>query len=434
MILLRHATTVEIEPAHVGSDVDILIDGNRIADVGPDLQKKYPEADVRDMSGLTVMPGFVCSHNHFYSALARGITTPIAPATDFVQVLQHLWWRLDQAIDADILQMSGLVGAMEAVRCGITSVVDHHASPSFIVGSLDILRGAFEQVGLRGILCYETTDRHGEAGMRKGIEENTAFAKRAQEIPEADRLVEAAIGGHAPFTLSDEALRLLGNAAQETNRGFHVHVSEDRYDNGFSHHTYGKDPLERLLKYGLLSDKAIIVHGVHLTDADIKILNAADAFLVHNTRSNMNNAVGYMNRLSAVHTVALGTDGIGSDMLTELQFAFFKHRDEDGTRWPDTFARYLQNGNRIMERYFGGSFGRIEAGCKADLTILDYDAPTPLMPENIAGHLVFGMTSRDVHSVMVNGAFVYEDRQFPFDPKPIYAEVTEAAKRLWDTM
>ena len=434
MIILQHATTIEIEPAHVDRDVDIAIDGNTIVAVGKNLSAEYPEAACHDMTGLTVMPGLVCSHNHFYSALARGITTGITPSSDFVQVLQHLWWRLDTAIDVDILKTSGEIGVLEAIRSGITAVVDHHASPSCIEGSLGILKTAFEQYGLRGILCYETTDRHGEAGMEAGVAENASFIEAVNDTDPESRLVEAAIGGHAPFTLNDRALDLLGQLAEKSGRGFHVHVAEDRYDVGHSHHQYAKDPLERLLGFGLLSDKAIIVHGVHLTDGDIKILNAANGFLVHNTRSNMNNTVGYMEKLPAVHNVALGTDGIGSDMLTELQVAYFKHRDASGTRWPDTFARYLQNGNRILERYFDAKFGRIEPGYRADLTVMDYDSPTPLMPENIAGHHVFGMSSRDVHSVMVNGKFVYRDRRFPFDVKPIYAEAAQAAKRLWDTM
>ena len=133
MIILQHATTIEIEPAHVDHDVDIAIDGNTILAVGRNLSAEYPEADCYDMNGLTVMPGLVCSHNHFYSALARGITTGIKPSTDFVQVLQHLWWRLDTAIDDSILQASGQIGVLEAIRSGVTAVAAGTSAPGTAV-------------------------------------------------------------------------------------------------------------------------------------------------------------------------------------------------------------------------------------------------------------------------------------------------------------
>ena len=197
---------------------------------------------------------------------------------------------------------------------------------------------------------------------------------------------------------------------------------------------HGKDITRRLEDFGLLDEKTICVHGVHLADADIDRLNAHDSFLVHNARSNMNNSVGYAGRLPLFKNIALGTDGIGSDMFEELKFAFFKHRDEGGQYWPGDFLRFQHNGNVLLERNFGERFGRIEKGSKADLVIYDYRSPTPLVSENIGGHIAFGLSSRDVRTVIVNGSICYEDRRFVFDPGPIYEKASQAARRLWRRM
>jgi putative selenium metabolism protein SsnA len=429
MLLLKDARLLQFLPPEVREGMDVLIDGNKVVRVGQNLAPDSADARTIDLAGNLLSPGIVCSHNHFYSALARGILADIKPSTDFVSVLQNLWWRLDRAIDEEILYCSGLVGAIEAVRAGTTAVVDHHASPGFIGGSLKTLKKAFEKVGLRGILCYEVTDRNGGSQMRQGIEENIAFAQSAK-----GGLLEAAIGAHAAFTLGDEALALLSEAVRATGSGIHIHAAEDSYDSAAAHHLYQMDIMQRLESRNLLDGKTICAHGVHLTDSDISKLNEHDCFLVHNARSNMNNGVGYAGKLPAIRNVALGTDGIGSDMFEEMKFAYFKHRDAGGAFWPGNFLAFLHNGTRLLERYFPGSFQRIEAGSVADLVIYDYRNPTPLVGENIAGHLAFGLSSGSVKTVIINGSIVYEDRRFPFDLDPIYEKANRAAKALWKRM
>jgi len=431
--ILSNATIVQLDPALVKTGMDIALEHGRIVKIGKNLAIAHPGSVIIPMDNKIVLPGMVCAHNHLYSSLARGITTDIAPSTDFVSILNNLWWRLDKAIDREILEASAIVGALEAVKAGTATVIDHHASPNFIKGSLDVIKEAFEKVGLRGILCYETTDRNGENGMKDGIVENINFAKKIDR-KDNRRLVEAAIGGHAPFTLNDTALKMMKNAIDETGRGIHVHVSEDSYDSAFSHHRYQEDPLARLHRFGLLNEQALIIHGVHLTENDVNILNDCGSFLIHNPQSNMNNNVGYMSQIQRVKNLAMGTDGIGGDMFEEFKFAYFKHRDAGGSWWPDTFAKILQNGNRILERYFTGKFGLIKPGYLADFTILDYHSPTPLTAENVAGHLAFGMSSRDVDSVMVNGKFIYRNREFPFDTDSLYETARKAAAKLWRTM
>jgi putative selenium metabolism protein SsnA len=437
MIVLKNATLVHLHPAEVSPGLDIVIDGTEIHSVGRGASTGIKAERTIDLAGRVAMPGLVCGHDHFYSGLSRGIMARIAPSSDFVSTLQNLWWRLDLAIDEEILKYSGLVCALEAVKAGCTAVIDHHASPSFIDGSLETLKGCFEKVGLRGILCYETTDRNGTDGLRRGVEENRRFALSTEKEKASkgkQRLVEAMIGGHAPFTISDEGCTALAGVVKETGRGFHVHVSEDGFDTSYSHRMYGKDPLRRLDDAGLLGEKSLVGHGLYLTREDRELLNARGAFMAHNCRSNMNNHVGYNTELAHVKNVALGTDGIGSDMLLESKFAYFRHRDSGGPLGPGAFMRFLQSGNEILHRSFGESFGRVEAGYKADILILDYNSPTPLVRENVAGHAIFGMGSRDVETVIVNGRIVMENRSFRWDIAEVYAQAQKAARSLWQKM
>ncbi|WP_199062826.1 putative aminohydrolase SsnA [Serratia sp. ASV30] len=438
MLILTNATGVQLDPASVQQGIDIAIEGALIKEVGQGLAAKYPQAEVRNMHGKWVMPGIVCAHNHFYSGLSRGIMANIAPSPDFISTLKNLWWRLDRALDEESLYYSGLICSLEAIKSGCTAVIDHHASPNFIAGSLKTLRAGFIETGLRGMTCFETTDRNGgERELRAGVEENIAFAQLIDVAKKAGKepyLVEAHIGAHAPFTVSDAGLEMLQAAVKSTGRGLHIHAAEDSYDVSHSHDKYGKDLIERLAQYDLIGSKTLVAHGLYLSAADIGLINQQDAFLVHNARSNMNNHVSYNHQLAQYRNLALGTDGIGSDMFEEMKFAFFKHRDAGGPLWPDSFARFLANGNQLLARNFGAHFGCLAAGYKADLTICDYPSPTPLAAQNIGGHLAFGMGAGSVNSVMVEGRMVYQDRQFPFDVEPIYAEARKVAAKLWQRM
>ncbi|SUW64481.1 putative chlorohydrolase/aminohydrolase [Buttiauxella agrestis] len=438
MLILKNVTAVQFSPAQVQHNVDIAIEGSEIVNVGHGLAGDYPQATLKEMHGRIVMPGIVCAHNHFYSGLSRGIMAQIPPSPDFISTLKNLWWRLDRALDEESLYYSGLICALEAIKSGCTSVIDHHASPHYIAGSLSTLRNAFLKAGLRGMTCFETTDRNG--GMEEieaGIEENVNFARLIDNARNAGKeryLVEAHIGAHAPFTVPDAGLAMLSGAIKLTGRGLHIHAAEDRYDVSHSHDKYGKDLLVRLAEFDLLNSKTLVAHGLYLSKEDIRLLNEKDGFLVHNARSNMNNHVGYNHQLAEYHNLALGTDGIGSDMFEELKFAFFKHRDAGGPLWPDSFTRYLWNGNPLLARNFNAKFGSLAAGYKADLTICDYLSPTPLQAENIGGHLAFGLGSSSVHSVMIDGVMVYEDREFAFDCEPIYAEARKVAAKMWRRM
>lgn len=438
-ILIENGTALEFDPPRLRGNTDILIEGDRIISVEPAGTEDVVADEIIDASGRIVFPGIVVSHHHIYSALSRGILANIGSTPDFISILKKLWWRLDQAVDEDALHYSTLTASLDAIRCGSTAIIDHHASPNCIEGSLDVIRKDMEHIGIRGALCYEVTDRHGKEGMVAGIQENRRFALERQKNLEQGKqphLIEAHIGGHAPCTIPEEGLEQMAAVIQETGRGLHLHVAEDRYDVSHSHAMYGEDIVKRLDRHGMLNNRTLLVHGLYLSEEEIDILNSRGGFLIHNARSNMNNNVGYNSNLPKLKNLALGTDGIGSDMYAETQTAYFKHKDAGGPWWPGDFLRALQAGNRILERNFNRQFGRLEAGYAADVVIARYHPPTPLVPENIAGHFIFGLNSGITESVIVDGKIILKEGRFGdhIDQEAIAAASWEQGQALWERM
>ena len=400
---------------------DLVVEGGRIVAFGPGEAARVDAAV--DAKGALVLPGMVNAHTHLYSALAVGMPAPAVAPTNFVEILERIWWRLDRALDPETLHLSGLIGGLEAARSGVTVVFDHHASPSWIEGSLGILARALDTVGLRGVLCYEVTDRGGPELALAGIEENVGFTEHWET--RADRRFRGLIGGHASLTLSDATLEALGTACDQTGRGFHIHVAEDRAD------LDAGDPVARYAAHGLLGPSTLIAHGVHLDDAALATLAEHGCWLAHNPRSNMNNAVGYAQRVASYPRVAIGTDGIGSDVLCEARTAFLKARDagvDDAWGLP---MRLLQGGLTLAEQHLGVPMGRFEPGAAADVVLTDYVPPTPLHAYNLAGHLLFGFDRSHIKAVWAHGRQVWPTT---LDLQPLYARSRAAAQALWERM
>lgn len=432
MIVIEKTGVLGFNPPSVSEPLDIAIDGALIAKVGKNLAADYPGAE-RVHLGRYVSPGLVCSHNHFYSVLSRGMRVAIEPSKDFVQQLKHLWWRLDRALDRESVRASGWAASAQAARAGCTSVIDHHASPSFIDGSLDTLAEGILGVGIRGVLCYETSDRNGTDEGRRGCEENARFIKAC--AGRNDGSLSAMAGAHASFTVGDQSLAMLSQAAKASGGALHIHAAEDRFDAVDCRHRYGKDLCQRFDEAGLLGPDTIIAHGLYLSASEIELMNERGAFLAHNAQSNMNNRVGYNHALPLYRNAVLGSDGLGSDMLGHAVLSFFKHRDEGGALGMDAFLAMLDRGNRILERRFAPrKFGRVEEGYQADLAFWDYDPPSPLCSENLAGHIAFGMGSAQVCGTMVGGRFIYRDRTPGWDDERASARAREEAVRLWKNM
>jgi len=261
------------------------------------------------------LPGFVCAHTHLYSALARGMPAPAQAPRNFVEILERVWWRLDRALDAEAVSLSALIGAIEAAKAGCTTLIDHHASPGrnggAVEGSLDLVAGAIAEVGLRGVVCYEVTDRNGADEARAGVRENDRFLARVRHEP--PRLLRAMVGAHAAFTLSNETAEAIADVARRHRAGVHIHVAEDAVDR----HKEGESTVAWLQARGLVDERSLLVHCVHVDEADVARIRDAGAWVVHNPRSNANNAVGYARPSRFGDRLLLGTDGIGADMRAE---------------------------------------------------------------------------------------------------------------------
>jgi putative selenium metabolism protein SsnA len=356
---------------------------------------------------------------------------PSTPPSTFRQILERVWWRLDRALDAESIALSAEVAAIEAIRAGTTCVIDHHESPSLIDGSLDLIAGALEKIGLRAVLTYGATDRHGAEGAKAGLAESERFAKARARDP----LLRGMIGLHAPFTCSDRTIEEAAAAEARTLAGLHFHAAEGPDDQLDAKKRFGGGLVGALDVRGLLSARTLLAHAVDIERSEAELLDERRVFVAHQARSNMNNGVGYAKQLLSLDRVALGTDGIDNDLFQELKAAFFRAREHAGpTVWPDP-ARMLSRGHRLATERFGVPFGSLRTGAAADVVILAYDPPTALDSGSLASHLLFGMSGLHVRDVFVAGRAVMRGRKLvTVDDRAIMSRARSAASALFRRM
>ncbi|HVC13556.1 MAG TPA: amidohydrolase family protein [Acidimicrobiales bacterium] len=339
-------------------------------------------------------PGLVCGHHHLYSALARGMPAPPRTPTTFLEILEQIWWRLDVALDPEMLRWSAMLGALEALECGTTAIVDHHEGPSSIEGSLDVIAAACAEVGVRVRCCYGVTDRHGPDGARRGLEENERFLRSGGA---------GMVGVHAAFTCSDETLHAAAGLAAELGVGVHVHVAEGTVD---------VDAPGRLGT--LVQPDWLVAHGVHLPRPVPEPF--ARTTLAHCARSNMHNAVGYAHPRSWPDRVVLGSDGIGADMLEEFRIAYVNAREHDVTATPEEVWAWVEEGWALVPEALGDRV-RWSYGHTDDPWRLAF---TP------------GVRALDV---WVDGEQVLDaGRATRVDPREVRARAAEQAARLFERL
>ncbi|MBP8973392.1 MAG: putative aminohydrolase SsnA [Anaerolineae bacterium] len=438
-LLITNATVVTWEmPNRVIEDGAVLIDGDTIREVGEarSLAERYPTAERFDARGQLVMPGGICAHTHFYSAYSRGMGIPGPAPRNFLEILERLWWPLDKSLDQEAVRFSALVCLVDAIKHGTTTLIDHHASPNFIDGSLDVIADAVEESGLRAVLCYEVTDRDGPDKARAGIAENVRFLRAARMRP----LVAATFGLHASLTLTDETLRACVEAASGLDTGFHIHVAEHEADEEDSLRKAGKRVVERLDSFGILGPKTIVAHAVHVNAAERAILKNTGTWVSHQPRSNMNNAVG-ASALDAMFAegiaLALGNDGFSNTMWAEWKAAYLLHKvaNRDPRLAPGDMIAQIATANnaRLASSFFPQQVGALVPGAAADVILVDYRPFTPLNAGNLPWHILFGFESSMVTTTIVAGKVLMRDRALlTLDEGAIAAAARAHAPQVWE--
>jgi len=362
-----------------------------------------------DCEGTVLTAGRVNAHTHVYSALSPyGMPAPVPPPESFREILERIWWRLDRAIDADSLRASVRLSIADSLRFGTTSFIDHHESPNFIEGSLDVLADACEEMGIRAVLCYGATERNfGRTEAQRGLEECKRFI-RENKRP----LVRGVVGLHASFTVSDETIREAGELCRELDTVLHVHVAEDEMDVWDALHRGYAGPLERLHRLKALPKGSILAHGVHLGREQVSLAKDLGLWLVQNPRSNRANGVGYPAALHVSQLVALGTDGFPPDLGAERAALLEESRAhrEDVT----LAAQRAESGSRLIAERFGMN-----------------------VPANMEGDDADACAFEDVRArhVVVGGQLVVKDGQLlTGDEGAIREEARRQAAKLWPRM
>ncbi len=409
--------------------------GDRIIATGEEaeVRARHPEARILDAAGGLILPGLVNIHHHFYSVFARGLN-PGIPTRNFPEILDRLWWRLDRALDSEAIRISALLSAADCIRWGCTTVLDHHASPTHIEGSLDLIAEALHTAGLSGVLCYEVTDRNGHDGALAGIEENLRFLAARREDPR----IRGIFGMHASFTIRDDTLAFIARH-RPSEAGCHIHVAEDPVDTQASMDAFGAGPMQRLERAGLLDRRALLAHGIHLEESDYLRAAEAGAILIHNPESNASNGVGHLDvpGVSSLGCrVGLGTDGMSSAVLRALRFALLSMREATGN--PSAGFRTLpsllaENAGVARDLFDEPLLGQLAPGAPADMIAVDSVPPTPLVPENLFGHLVYGATEAPVRHTVARGKVLLEDFvHTTLDPSELAREGRSVAPALWE--
>ena len=416
---------------------DILVSEGHISEIKKKNFKEFISKNKRnqysdiDADGRVVTVPMINFHDHFYSRLAKGL--PIKGSMkNFKMILENLWWKLDLAHDEGIIQASAQMAALESIRNGVTYIFDHHSSPNSAKGSLNLIACELKDFGLRGALCFETTDRNGKSLSEKGMVENITFLNDSTNDD-----IKALLGLHASFTLNDDTLKSVSEVVKEYKLGIHIHLCEDKADRDESFVNYKSYPVERLIKHNLLNDRSILAHGIHLTDKDYKSIAKTGSAIVYNLDSNLNNAVGLPQfaKTSTKTPILTGTDGMNSNPARTIKQIFLLSRYQ-GMSFNESFAfvkKVYFDQIDFVKKYFP-DFTTLNNKERADFIIWDYIPPAPFLEENFWGHFIYGILDRQVHSVIQNGNILMNDFKINFDEMKYQKYIIKQGNRLYNKM
>ena len=441
MIITNGKIITWTQPNEILEGKSIIIQGQEIIkiDSKENLHSDYPNEESLDANGQFIMPGLICAHTHFYGAYSRGLAIPGSAPEEFPQILEKLWWTLDKSLDEDSVTSSAWVCIIDAIKHGNTCLFDHHASPNKIHNSLDLIAEVVDQSGIRASLCYEVTDRDGLDKAKEGITENVRFINRINQGDNLNKRLAATFGLHASLTLSDSTLDLCRESIPE-GFGFHVHAAEHLVDEYDSLAKSGKRVVDRLFDHGILGEKSIVAHAVHIDAKEIDILAKTKTWVAHQPRSNMNNAVGIGNMESMMRAgvkVCLGNDGFSNTMWDEWKTTYLVHKlvnlDPRRMGGYDVVEMGIYQNSALATQQFNVPVGTITPGSQADIILVDYNPFTEMTPGNLPWHILFGMHHSMVTMTMVAGKVLMKNRELiGIDEERIFREAYNLHKDVWN--
>jgi putative selenium metabolism protein SsnA len=440
-LLIKNGLIVTMDKDHrIIADGSIVVDDGRIVSVkrGKPRTRSKPE-EVIEARGKIVMPGLICSHTHLYGMLLRGAPLKIEPPTDFAQILQRVWWPMDEAMTREDAYASALISCLEFIKTGTTMFADTFSGPNAINGVLDRIAAAVEQSGMRGIIAFEATERHTHAEGAKGTKENERFIRKVKK--ERMRRVQGMFSIHASFTVSDELFHYVRELASRYKVPITIHTSEGLVDLYHSLERFGKRTIERLNDEGLLAQDVVLAHCVQVNDDELAILKKTGAKVAHNPMSNMLNAVGVapvVKMLSMGIPVGLGNDGYIFDGFENLRAAFLLHkvalRDPRAISAVEALEMTTIRGAELYG--LQNELGSLESGKLADIIIINPEiAPTPVRPESVMGHIVNTVDGDDVETVIVGGNVLMRNRKIlTMQEAEVVKVARKSAEKLWQKL
>ena len=418
----------------------VAIEGTKIAAVGETeaIKKQYGDAEFIDAKGGVIMPAFINTHEHIYSAMARGLSIKGYNPKGFLDILDGQWWTIDRHLTLEQTKYSAVETLISCIRNGVTTVFDHHASFGQIGGSLFTIADVAKELGVRACLCYEISDRDGMDKARESVMENAEFIRYA--LKDDTDMIAGMMGMHAQFTISDATMELAA-ANKPDEVGYHIHVAEGIEDLHDCLKKYGKRIVDRLMDFNILCEKTLLGHCIYINPHEMDLIKDTNTMVVHNPESNMGNACGCPPTMELVHRgilTGLGTDGYTHDMIESYKVANVLHKHhlcDANAAWGEVPKMLFENNAAIANRYFKTPLGVLKEGAAGDVIVVDYNPPTQLDASNINGHILFGMTGRDVVTTVANGRVLMKDREIKvIDVEEAMAKCREESAKLWHSI
>ena len=418
----------------------VAIEGTKIAAVGETeaIKKQYGDAEFIDAKGGVIMPAFINTHEHIYSAMARGLSIKGYNPKGFLDILDGQWWTIDRHLTLEQTKYSAVETLISCIRNGVTTVFDHHASFGQIGGSLFTIADVAKELGVRACLCYEISDRDGMDKARESVMENAEFIRYA--LKDDSDMIAGMMGMHAQFTISDATMELAA-ANKPDEVGYHIHVAEGIEDLHDCLKKYGKRIVDRLMDFNILGEKTLLGHCIYINPHEMDLIKDTNTMVVHNPESNMGNACGCPPTMELVHRgilTGLGTDGYTHDMIESYKVANVLHKHhlcDANAAWGEVPKMLFENNAAIANRYFKTPLGVLKEGAAGDVIVVDYNPPTQLDASNINGHILFGMTGRDVVKTVANGRVLMKDREIKvIDVEEAMAKCREESAKLWHSI